>query len=168
MIRFCRRSLFATVTNAVIVGLSLIATGPIHAQSDQSASTRSLEGAWWVTVTLYDCTTGAKRPPFTSMLLFSRGGTLSETTANPGFLPGQRSTGFGTWAQAEGGTYVASDTAFIEFTGGTFQQGTQRLAHSITLGDADHFSDQAVVQFFNASGTLIMQGCASASAARLR
>lgn len=167
MIRFCRRSLFATVTNAVIVGLSLIASTPVHAQSEQSASARSLEGAWWVTVTLYDCATGAKRPPFTSMLLFSRGGTLSETTANPGFLPGQRSTGFGTWAQSGDGTYVASDIAFIVFTGGPFQQGTQRLAHSISLSDADHFSDKAVVQFFNASGALIMQGCASASAARL-
>ena len=170
MNRFSGRSFFTTLTNAAIVGLSLVATSPIHAQSEQSASARSLEGAWWVTVTLQDCTTGAKRPPFTSMLLFSRGGTLSETTGNPGFLPGQRSTGFGTWAQSGDGTYVASDIAFIVFTGGPFQQGTQRLEslHSPRPRREPFRPDKAVVQFFNASGTLIMQGCATANAVRLQ
>jgi hypothetical protein len=157
-----------------LITLTLLATWfatlvPLHAQSPDSASHRSLEGAWWVTVTQYDCTTGVKRPSFSSMLLFSRGGTLTEATSNPGFLPGQRSTGFGTWSESEHGTYSASDVAFILFTGGPFQLGSQKLIHTITLDrDADAFTDEAKVQFYNASGTLLMAGCASATATRLQ
>ncbi|HMG84109.1 MAG TPA: hypothetical protein VK574_00110 [Terracidiphilus sp.] len=142
---------------------------PLHAESPESASRHRLEGAWWVTVTQYDCTSGVKRPSFSSILLFSRGGTVTEATSNPGFLPGQRSTGFGIWSESEHGTYSASDVAFILFTGGPFQLGSQKLTHTITLDrDADSFTDEAKVQFYNASGTLLMAGCASATATRLQ
>ena len=159
---------------ARLVWLAILATWfaaliPVHAESPESASRHRLEGAWWVTVTQYDCTTGVTRPSFSSMLLFSRGGTVTEATSNPGFLPGQRSTGFGTWSESDHGTYTASDVAFILFTGGPFQLGSQKLIHTITLGrDADSFTDEAKVQFYNASGTLLMAGCAYATATRLQ
>ena len=159
----------ASLAKLTILAISLGALVPLHAQSDESASGRSLEGAWWVTVTLDNCATGAKRPPFSSMLLFSRGGTLTEATSNPAFLPGQRSVGFGTWARSDHDTYTASDVAYIQFTGGPFTQGTQKLTHSITLdSDADSFTDEATVQFNDATGALIMSGCASATATRLQ
>ena len=148
---------------------SLVVTPLLNAQTDESASRHSLEGAWWVTVTLYNCSTGAKRPPFSSMLLFSRGGTLTETTSNPGFLPGQRSVGFGTWSRSEHQTYSASDVAYIQFTGNGFTQGTQKLIHSITLDrDADSFTDEATVQFSDSTGAVLMSGCASATGTRLQ
>ena len=148
---------------------SLVVTPLLNAQPDESAFHHSLEGAWWVTVTLYNCSTGVKRPPFSSMLLFSRGGTLTETTSNPGFLPGQRSIGVGTWDRDEHGTYSAIDVAYIQFTGGAFTQGTQKLTHSITLDhDADSFADEATVQFFDSTGAVLMSGCASATATRLQ
>jgi hypothetical protein len=103
------------------------------------------------------------------MLLFSRGGSVTETTQNPAFAPGQRSMGIGTWQRSHKGTYSATDTAFIQFTAGPFQMGTQRLVHSISLNnDGSEWTDEASVQFYNASGSLIMQGCATASASRLQ
>jgi hypothetical protein len=151
-----------------LLASSFAGSPAVRAQSSQSASARSLEGAWWVTVTLYNCATGAKRPPFSSMLLFSRGGALTETTSNPGFLPGQRSIGVGTWDQDGQGTFTANDVAYIQFTGGAFTQGTQKLVHSITLDrNSDSFTDEATVQFFDTNGGVIMSGCASATATRL-
>ena len=164
-----RSRIATTLAVAALLASSLANTPPVRAQSSQSASARSLEGAWWVTVTLYNCATGAKRPPFSSMLLFSRGGTVIETTSNPAFLPGQRSIGVGTWSRDDHRTYTASDVAYIEFTGGAFARGTQKLTHSITLDhDADSFTDEATVQFFDSTGAVLMSACASATAARLQ
>jgi hypothetical protein len=167
MFASAKRQILARLVGLTILAVSLGATIPLHAQSDEFGFRHSLEGAWFVTVTQYDCVTGAKRPPFSSMLLFSRGGTLTEATSNPGFLPGQRSIGIGTWARGEHSTYSASDVAYIQFSGGPFTQGTQKLVHTITLDrDADSFTDEATVQFFNTSGALIMSGCATATATR--
>ncbi len=156
---------------STILAFSFAATPAVRAQSSQSAASRSLEGAWWVTVNLYDCSTLAVRGRFTSMLLFSHGGTVTETTSNPAFLPGQRSVGFGSWALNDNGTYSASDVAFILFAGGPFQQGTQRLTHSITLNsDASQWTDEATVDFYTAAGAPItpMHACAIATASRLQ
>jgi hypothetical protein len=156
-----------------ILVLSLASAPEVRAQSEQSAN--GLTGAWWVTVNVYECSTLAVRGRFTSMLLFSRGGTLTETTSNPAFITGQRSVGFGTWALNADGTYSASDVAFILFTGGAgptqFQQGTQKLTHTITLNaDASQWTDQATVDFYTVAGAPIapMHACATASAVRLR
>jgi predicted extracellular nuclease len=156
-----------------LVVFSLSVTSAARAQSQQSA--QGLTGAWWVTVNVYECSTLAVRGRFTSMLLFSRGGTVTETTSNPAFLPGQRSVGFGTWALNDDGTYYASDVAFILFAGGAaptqFQQGTQKLTHTITLNnDASQWTDQATVDFYTAAGIPIapMHACATATATRLQ
>jgi len=155
-----------------ILVLSLASTPAARAQSEQSAN--GLTGAWWVTVSVFDCSTLVSKGRFTSMLLFSRGGTLSETTSNPAFLPGQRSVGFGTWALNGDGTYSASDLAFILFAGGAgpaqFQPGTQKLTHTITLsGDASQWTDRATVDFYTVAGAPIapMHACATASATRI-
>jgi hypothetical protein len=155
-----------------LIASSLALTPTARAQSQQSA--QGLTGAWWVSVAVYDCSTLASKGRFTSMLLFSRGGTLTETTSNPGFLPGQRSIGVGTWAQDEHGIYSASDVAFILFAGGAgpiqFQQGTQKLVHTITLNsDGSEWTDQATVDFYTAAGIPIapMHACATATATRL-
>jgi len=150
--------------------LAICFTATLHAQSAQSASPSSLEGAWFVNVSVFDCTSLAPKGAFTSLLMFSRGGSVTETTANPAFLPGQRSIGIGAWDKASDGTYSASDVAFIIFSGGRFQAGTQKLTHTITLsGDATLWSDQAVVDFYDATGAPIagMHACATATAKRL-
>lgn len=142
---------------------------PLHAQSEESASHRSLEGAWFVNVSVFDCNTLAPKGKFSSLLMFSRGGTVTETTANPGFFPGQRSIGIGTWEKAGHDTYTASDVAFL-LAGGMFQAGTQKLTHTITLSDdGNQWNDQALVDFYYATGAPItaMHACATATAKRL-
>jgi hypothetical protein len=155
------------LVKALVLGFVAVPALRVHAQSAQSPG--GLTGSWWVTVTLYDCNTGAKRPAFSSILLFDRGGTLAEATRNPGFQPGQRSTGFGTWSQSQSSTYEASDWAFIQFTAGPFQAGTQKIQHTITLNnDGSAFTDDASVYFYDVTGTLIQQGCATATGTRLQ
>jgi hypothetical protein len=165
---------FVTALVAFTVLASLLAATPaVRAQSSQSVASRNLEGAWWVTVAVYDCGTLAPRGTFASMLLFSHGGTVTETTSNPAFLPGQRGTGFGNWSLNDDGTYSATDVAFILFAGGAapFQAGTQKLIHSITLNsDASQWTDHATVDFYTAAGVPIapMHACATATAVRLQ
>jgi hypothetical protein len=133
-----------------VLGLSATLMPPATSSpSNQSAWPHGLEGAWWVTVTLENCTTGVPYGlPFSSMLTFARGGTVTETTSNPGFQHGQRSVGLGTWSQGSDGTYTASDVAFILFSGGPFVQGTQKLVHSITLSsDGSSWTDSATIEF---------------------
>ncbi len=139
------------------------------AQSPQSAAQRTLEGAWWVDVTVYtSCSSLEVKSSFSSLLLFSRGGTLTEVTSNPTFMVGQRSSGIGTWSVNANGSYTASDTAYILFSGGPFVKGTQRLGHSIKLTKSGNkFSDIASIQFFDANGLPLMSGCASAQGKRL-
>jgi hypothetical protein len=168
--RNINKKTFGSACSLVLVSILLMgSTVSLQAQSNRSASAQSLRGTWWVTVTLVDCTTGDPGPSFVSLLTFAQGGTMSETTANPAFQPGQRTSGYGTWARQPGGAYSSIDEAFILFTAGPFQQGTQRINHSITVSPhGDEFNDEAIVQFFDTNGNVVASGCARAVGARLQ
>src|ERR1700730_4806991 len=101
-----RISIFGRVATAFLAGALVLGTGiSANAQSEQSPI--GLEGTWRVQVTQYNCATGATRPPFWSLLSFARGGTLTETTSAPAFLPGQRTPGHGVWSSIGQNTYSA-------------------------------------------------------------
>ena len=157
------------IVNRFAVAVLLAApfcTSNLLAQSPEA--TGGLVGNWWVTVTLTNCSTGQPTPmKFPSMLLFARGGTLTESTFNPGFLPGQRGTGFGVWSLNPDGTYSARDTAFILFAGNGFTAGTQVITHTITLTSQNSWTDTAHIHFYDIGGSALMSGCAVASAVRL-
>ena len=165
----------ATATGAALAlaGVFFLSSGPsVRAQSEQSA--KGLEGTWRVTVTQRACPAGQPLgPPFQSLLMFARGGTLSGTTASSAFLPGQRSTDFGGWSGA-GRDYDALSEAFIIFSGGTFTQGSQTIRHSINLTkNGNGFTDIASVQFLDVNGnpvtpTATAPGCATAIGQRMR
>ncbi len=134
----------------------------------------TIEGTWRVTITQNVCETGAPIGlPFQSLLTFASGGTLSGTTANSAFLPGQRSTDFGIWS-GEGRNYKALSEAFIIFTGGPFTQGSQTISHVINLtDDGNGFTDVASVEFSDCNGkpvapTATGHGCATAVGQRVR
>ncbi len=134
----------------------------------------TIEGTWRVTITQKVCETGAPIGlPFQSLLTFASGGTLSGTTANSAFLPGQRSTDFGIWS-GEGRNYKALSEAFIIFTGGPFTQGSQTISHVINLtDDGNGFTDVASVEFSDGNGkpvapTATGHGCATAVGQRVR
>lgn len=146
-----------------------------NAQEYRQTGRRTLEGTWWVQVTaLSDCASRTPLGSFAALLTFVRGGTMTGTTTNPVFAVGQRGPDHGVWSRAGGPrAYRASSAAFLQFTSAPnppmnpgFQAGYQRLDQEITLTDADHFTSDAVTQFFDATGHKYREGCATAAAHR--
>lgn len=138
----------------------------------------ALVGSWRVTITPYNCTTLAEFPQFAfeSMLSFSAGGTLFETTSNANFEPGQRSAGFGYWERTGPNYYHAVIEAFIQFTLPSapppprpyYQRGRQRLTQGIEMVDRDRWTSLATVEFSDLAGTpTTASGCAKAVGTRM-
>jgi hypothetical protein len=152
----------------------MIAAAPAAAgRGDQKKGGQSLEGTWWVDVTLRDCATGAARATFPSLLAFAKGGTLTETTGNALFQPGQRTGGFGSWSRGPGHTFRVSSDAFIMFdsaptaTAPPFRRGVQRIAQTVDMRDgSDTFTSVATVRFYDTAGVLLTSGCATAAGHR--
>jgi hypothetical protein len=129
-----------------------------------------LDGAWQVRITPYDCSTGVPLPPqfeFDSLNSFASGGTMTETTSNPRFMPGQRSVGLGYWERTGRSSYETVFQAFVQFTGGNYTQGTQRVDQDIELVDADHWNSTAVVSFSDVAGAPVSSGCMRAVGVRM-
>jgi hypothetical protein len=143
---------------------------PAQAQGEH----RDLTGTWLVQVQQYDCNTeAALGPAFPSFLTFGADRTLIETTANPGFEPGQRSPGHGLWERTRHDGYRAVSQAFIIFsspahnTVPAFAVGRQRIEQEITLSAGGTFKSDAQVFFTDPNGTVLRSGCASATGARM-
>jgi len=167
--RISRR--FATLVRMAAIALAGVLV--LGAGSTAAAQTEdpTLQGTWRVQVTLYNCQTGQKAPPFSSILSFNRGGTMIGNTSNAAFQPGQRTPDLGSWSHIGGNNYQAASEAYILFTSTTvppapvFQQGTQRITQAITL-NGNQFTSVASVQFFDVSGNLLRAGCATATGQR--
>lgn len=173
----------AIVAGAVaIVGsfLSLAAVLPANAKSGQDKSENKLEGTWRVQITPFNSVSGVKLPAFHSMLSFAAGGTLTETTSNPRFQPGQRSIGLGIWNDSGSNTYQVVSEAYIQFASPKlpgaspsnppapgFVRGTQRITQTIQV-NGDQFSADAVVQFFDEVGNEVTKICHSATGERMK
>lgn len=169
----------ASFVSAAVVAFATMLSAPTsHAQSQQAAF--GLIGAWSVTVTLHpagNCDGPVIAPPFSSVVMFSRGGTVTESTSNPVFEHGQRGTGLGVWWLNDNGTYSATDVAYILFTSSNyapgpppvgFAAGTQAITHTIILNrNASAWTDRANVQFYGVNHNPLNRACATASAVRL-
>jgi hypothetical protein len=131
----------------------------------------ALEGTWQVRIAPYICATGVPLPPsaeIVSLVSFASGGTMTETTSNPRFLPGQRSIGLGYWERSGRSTYEVVFQAFVQFTGGNYTQGAQRVEQAIDMVDADHFDSTAVVAFTDLAGAPVPpSGCMRAVGVRM-
>jgi hypothetical protein len=164
------------VRRAVVAALLLsgaVAAGRADAAQGGASSGSDLKGTWRVQVSLVDCGNGAPvGPTFRSMLTFGDG-TVSGTTINGSFQPGQLTPTLGSWKATGNRTYVAVSEAFILFTSAPsppapgFQRGTQRITQSIKLG-RNTFSSAAVTEYFDVNGDRVASGCASALATRLQ
>jgi len=155
----------AALAGVLVLTLGLSAAAQSGAQ--ESAASK-LEGTWTVQVTQVDCTTGNPLgTPFSSLLTFARGGTATETTANPMFYPAQRGPGHGVWSRIGKGNYSATSTAFITLNGALAK--TQKITQAIQMGSSsDTFTSTASVEFFDPAGNLLATGCAIAAAQRFK
>ena len=162
----------------VIAGVGAAAVLAL-AQSRQEATpgdplAAKLEGTWRVSVALRTCDSNTALPPFQSLLTFARGGTLTGTTSSPNFLPGQRSSDHGIWSSAGGHAFRAVEEAFILFDSPSrpnrpaFRTGTQHISQTIELKNDDEFTSTASTVYFDARGTMLSTGCASAVGRRLK
>lgn len=150
---------------AALAGVLILSLGPnAAAQSGtRTSEANKLEGTWTVQVQLVDCTTGNPiGNPFPSLLTFARGGTETETTANPMFFPAERSPGHGVWSRIDKHNYRATSTAFITLNGSLAK--TQKITQAIQMADSgDSFTSTASVEFFDPAGNLLVTGCATAA-----
>jgi hypothetical protein len=163
------RGLFSKFTAASALALIFALAFPSIITAQSAAAAAGMAGTWRVRVSLINCSTGQTLgPAFSSLLTFARGGTLSGTTRNPAFQPGQRTSDFGVWRQTGSNAYLADSEAFILFTSSAppiFQAGTQRIVQSITLS-GDSFDSVALTRFYDTAGNLVTSGCAHAIATR--
>jgi hypothetical protein len=158
-------------------GLAVLALMAFGMSSAQGATwpiddflAQPLEGSWIFQISLEDCTSHAAiGAPFFSLLTFNRGGTVTETTANPGFVPPTvRGPGHGIWRHDErrGYGYEATTTAFITVNGVLAR--TQTITQTIELEGQDKLkTTSASVKFFSPTGSLLMTGCATATGKRI-
>jgi hypothetical protein len=167
------RSGAAQLAAALTVGTLLVLGTGSRLAADSGRADNRLQGTWRVTVTTEDCATGAPLSTFNAILVFAPGGTMSGTTSNPAFRPGQRTSDYGVWRRARGGTYRVVSEAFILFDSPAappvpgFVRGVQRLTQAIEV-EGDTFASDAGVQFFNSNSDLLVTGCASAVGQRMR
>jgi hypothetical protein len=134
--------------------------------SAQSTVIEHLGGTWKVQVSVQDCATHAPLgPPFVSMLAFSGNGTMTGTTQNPMFAPGQRTSDFGVWKRTGRSTFTANSEAYILFPAGPLVRGAQRIEQTIKV-DHNTFVSIATVRFFDVTNATVLSGCAVATATR--
>ena len=105
--------------------------------------------------------------PFLSLLTFSRGGTLVESTSNPMFFPAVRGDGHGVWSPTGRQTYRALSVAFITLNGAL--ANTQTITQKIEMGaDPNSFEvPSASVVLVPANGGSTITGCATATGTRI-
>jgi len=136
-------------------------------------SNAKLTGTWLVRVTTFNCATLVESAPFTSYLTFGADGSIVETTANPAFLPGQRSAGHGYWERTGRNFYHMVSEAFIQFSSPArppvppFPRGHQRLEGGLEMTGRNSFTTDATVTFFDESEAVALAGCARAVGQRM-
>ena len=155
------------------MGLALVAVGASGARAQQSgAEARTVQGVWYVQVTIRDCATGAAlAPPVNSLVTFAAGGTLHESVGGGGFAPGQRSDGHGTWTHKGGQTYDQRFVSLINFAttpgpGPGFEAGWMKVHHTVEVIDADHIESAGTNSFYRLNGEVYRTGCSTATGTR--
>lgn len=147
--------------------LVLSAAGAASAQQS-AAEGRTVQGVWYVQVTIRDCATGvALAPPVNSLVTFAAGGTLQESVSGGGFAPGQRSNGHGTWTHTGGQTYDQRFVSMINFATGPgpgpgFEAGWMKVRHTVEVIDADRIESAGSNTFYRLNGEVYRTGCSTA------
>ena len=155
------------------VGVALILSAGSGASAQQPSSQGgTLQGVWYVQVTVRNCATGAPlAPPVNSLVTFATGGTLHESVSGGGFAPGQRSNGHGTWKHTGARTYDQRFVSMINFgtpagPGPGFEAGWMKVNHTVTMIDSDHIESTGTNSFYRLDGEVYRTGCSTAAGTR--
>jgi hypothetical protein len=177
--RFAVGSLAAALA---LGGATRLQWGLAKAAQNPESEDRGLQGTWRVTAQPFVCGTDTKiGHPFTSLLTFAQGGTLSESTGNPAFLPGQRTPGLGVWSRTGSRHFKAVFEGGILFdstappylllnppppSSPNFHRGSQRISQTFIV-NGDELASDGTVQFLDPSGKVLSKLCASSTGQRL-
>lgn len=165
----------AVSRRAVMLSMSaaFVLSAASAASAQQSAAqAATVQGVWYVQVTVRDCATGvAVAPAVNSLVTFAAGGTLQESVGGGSFAPGQRSDGHGTWTHNGGQTYDQRFVARINFAtapgpGPGFEAGWIKVQHTVTMVDADHIESAGTNGFYRLNGEVYRTGCSTATGTR--
>ena len=155
------------------MSLAVVVLAASASSAQQSAAeARTVEGVWYVEVTIRECGTGvALAPPVRSLVTFAAGGTIHESVGGGGFAPGQRSDGHGTWTHKGGRTYDQHFVSLINFgtapgPGPGFEAGWMKVHHTVEMSDADHIESAGTNTFHRVNGDVYRTGCSTASGRR--
>ncbi len=172
--------LFKTITAASLGLLILIASKMTSIAAQDSGnhpsatatgnfSKRSIEGVWLVTLQQTSCDTGAPiREPGRGLMTFAEGGTLSETTAPSGPLPGPmlRSPGHGVWERRGGNEYAAVTVVQLLGIDGAYA-GRSRIVSTFQLSDdSKEFTSTATFTIIAPNGS-VLTGCSISTGTRI-
>lgn len=155
------------------MGLALVLSAASAASAHQrAAKARTVQGVWYVQVTIRDCATGVPlAPAVNSLVTFAAGGTLHESVGGGGFAPGQRSDGHGTWTREGGHTYDQRFVSMINFAtapgpGPGFEAGWMKVHHTVEAIDPDHIESAGTNRFYRLNGEVYRTGCSTATGTR--
>jgi hypothetical protein len=151
----------------VLAGMLVLGFGlTAMAQSVGAWSPDGLEGTWRAQLTVSDCQTGVALRTFPAVFAFAKGGTLTVTTA--GQLPSLSTPGLGVWKHLHGHTYRAVSEAFFFSSAGAWTS-TQRLTRVIEVAsDEKEYTDTVALKIFDTNGNLIVTGCGTTVASRMK
>lgn len=134
-------------------------------QGPSESQAPKLVGTWRADVTLRVCQTGAVIRTFPALSTYAKGGTMNSIAA--GSNPARNSADYGIWRHEGGQTYTGQTDALLFNAGGEFS-GIQRVSRYIQIGDdGDHSTANVSIEIFDASGNLVLNGCATAVATRM-
>jgi hypothetical protein len=168
-----KRIIALTAMAAVTITASIVSghKGPGNQSGTSSLDGATLVGVWRTQVRPLDCDTGEPVPvPVRQghgLFTFHEGGTASEYGIGPGQSPSLRSPGHGVWRRVHG--WQEYEYAF-EFTrhdaSGAFE-GSSRVTSALVLdASGDAWTSRSQVNVFDASGTLILAPCVTATGTR--
>jgi hypothetical protein len=145
------RKRIAIVIAALLVLVALAAaTGLTSASATSSAEGLQLDGTWMVTVTRINPPPGLA-PTFNSLLSYTRGGVMIETSSLAG--ANRRSPALGQWERIGNDLFATSMWFFRSDPATGANLGTQEVDRTVRLSaDGDSFTAVAVVQQFDVDG----------------
>jgi hypothetical protein len=156
---------FARVLVAAAALAALSQVSPVHVTAQEPLNSgrgpKTLVGAWFVDVT------PTLVPPFVSLGIFNRDGTLTNTSSSSLGVPPE-SPGYGAWVKV-GGQRFASTFHTVVGDGAGGLGGTQKVRALVTIGPSgDEFTGVFQVDvFFDAHGTLIVSDTGSVQGRRI-
>jgi hypothetical protein len=159
------RQLVARTAGMILMAGTLAGMGVRLQASDDKAQARAIEGLWEPIVSIRDCQSQAVLVTFPSMDLYIDGGSLVVESSS---TPPSRATGMGTWRHA-GGRYYTAVYRFYEYTADGSPAGALKVSSTIRLSASGNaFTTTDTFEVSDLNGTVVLQGCGTRQATRVK